>query len=151
MFVFMITYILCSSCFHEIWAICVSWITYDHLYYAWLPQSHCGDKWEGTLFSWEHIILGYFFSRTNHRGPKKNVSWILWVIRIQHGKNGEYPLGHSNHLPWLGMHLSQNDLEACHCLNKKETVIIKYECEKHKCRVLVDRKNFQNKSKICVN
>ena len=30
--VFMITYILCSSCFCEIWALCVSWITYDHLY-----------------------------------------------------------------------------------------------------------------------
>ena len=29
-----ITYILCSSCFCEIWALCVSWITYDHLYYA---------------------------------------------------------------------------------------------------------------------
>ena len=30
--VFMITYILCSSCFCEIWALCVSWITCDHLY-----------------------------------------------------------------------------------------------------------------------
>ena len=27
-----ITYILCPSCFFEIWALCVSWITYDHLY-----------------------------------------------------------------------------------------------------------------------
>ena len=30
--VFMMTYILCSSCFCEIWAFCVSWITYDHLH-----------------------------------------------------------------------------------------------------------------------
>ena len=30
--IFMITYILRSSCFCEIGALCVSWITYDHLY-----------------------------------------------------------------------------------------------------------------------
>ena len=30
--VFMTACILCSSCFCEIWALCVSWITYDHLY-----------------------------------------------------------------------------------------------------------------------
>ena len=32
----MITYILCSLCFCEIWALCVVnlWITYDHLYFA---------------------------------------------------------------------------------------------------------------------
>ena len=29
--VFMIAYILRSSCFCEIWALCASWITYDHL------------------------------------------------------------------------------------------------------------------------
>ena len=34
-YVIMKTYmLLCSSCFCEIWALCVSWITYDHLYYA---------------------------------------------------------------------------------------------------------------------
>ena len=32
--VFMIAYKLRSSCFCEIWALCVSLITYDHLYYA---------------------------------------------------------------------------------------------------------------------
>ena len=77
-YIFMITYISCSSCFCEIWAVFVSWVTYDHLYYAaclsrWalfgsllpaifnrtscaqvheLPQSHCGDSREGTFFSW---------------------------------------------------------------------------------------------------
>ena len=30
--VFIITYILCSSCFCEIWGLGVSWITYDHLH-----------------------------------------------------------------------------------------------------------------------
>ena len=78
-----------AQCFHDciyimpilLWARCVSWITYDHLYYApcsacWallgllvpamcnltscaqaheLPQSHCGDNREGTMFSWLHI------------------------------------------------------------------------------------------------
>ena len=79
----MITYILCSFCFCEIWALCVLWITYDHFYYApclvcWalfgslvpamcnhtscaqvheLPRGHCGDNWEGTLFSWQYIYM----------------------------------------------------------------------------------------------
>ena len=36
---FMITYILRSSCFCEIWAHCVSWIAYDHLYiYIYIYQ-----------------------------------------------------------------------------------------------------------------
>ena len=30
--VFMIGYILCSSCFCQVWALYVLWITYDHLY-----------------------------------------------------------------------------------------------------------------------
>ena len=77
----MITYIVRSSCYFEIWALCVSWITYYHKHFApcfacralfgslvpamWnrtsraevheLPQSHCGDNREGTFFSWLHI------------------------------------------------------------------------------------------------
>ena len=84
----MIACILHPSCFCEIWALCVSWITYDHLYYApyfacWalfgslvpamcihtscaqvheLPQSHCGDNWKGTLFSWLHLHYAYLAS-----------------------------------------------------------------------------------------
>ena len=68
--------ILCLSCSCEIWALCVSWISYDHLYYApslafWalfdslvpamfnhiscaqkheLLQRFCGDNREGTLY-----------------------------------------------------------------------------------------------------
>ena len=79
--VFIIAYILWPSWFCDIWALCALWITYDHLYYppsltCWtlfgslvpamcdrascahvhkLPQSLCGDNWEGTLFSWLHI------------------------------------------------------------------------------------------------
>ena len=32
--VFMIAFILRPPCFFEIWVLCVSWIIYDHLYYA---------------------------------------------------------------------------------------------------------------------
>ena len=35
-----------------------------------------------------------------------------------------------------------DDLQACHCLNKKELVIVKLKCRKLKRRVLVNRKNF---------
>ena len=81
-------YILRPSCFCENWALCVSWITYDHIYYSpcfacWslfgslvpavsnrtscahvheLPQSHCGDNWEGTLFSWLNIYYTHLAS-----------------------------------------------------------------------------------------
>ena len=77
----MIAYILYPSCFCEILAFSVSRITYDYLYHApclacWalfsslvptmykrtscpqvheLPESHCGDNREDTLFSWLHI------------------------------------------------------------------------------------------------
>ena len=84
---------ICISCFCEIRALCVSWITYDHFYYApWLacwalfgslvpamcnrtscaqvhelPQSHCGDNREGTLFSWLHIYYAHLaFVRFEH-------------------------------------------------------------------------------------
>ena len=81
-------YISYSSCFCEIWALCVSWITYDYLYYApylacWalfgsfvsamcnrtsctqvheLPQSHCDDNREGILFSWYYTYYAHLAS-----------------------------------------------------------------------------------------
>ena len=84
----MTAYILLPSCFCETWAICVSWITYNHSYYApclacWvlfgylapamcnriscaqvheLAQSHCGDNQEGTLYSWLHIYYTHLAS-----------------------------------------------------------------------------------------
>ena len=84
----MIVCILHPSCFCEIWAICVSLITYGHLYYApclacwalfgslvpamcnWtscaqvhvLPRSHCSDNQEGTLFSWLFSWLHIYYT-----------------------------------------------------------------------------------------
>ena len=40
-----------------------------------------------------------------------------------------------------------NDLEACHCLKKKENVIIKFKSGKLKYKVLNNRKIIKNKSK----
>ena len=39
-----------------------------------------------------------------------------------------------------------NNLQACHCLKKKESVIVKFKCRKLKQKVLVNRKNLWNKS-----
>ena len=91
--VFMIGYILRPSWFCKVWALCVSWITYDHLYYTpclacWvlfgslvpamcnriscaqvheLPQSHCCDNREGILFSWLHVYYAHLdFMRFEH-------------------------------------------------------------------------------------
>ena len=89
-----------TSCFCEIWALCVSWITYDYLYYTpclacWVlfgslvpsmcngtscaqvhvsPQSHCGDNPEGTLLSWVHI----YYARLASVRFEHCVSWITY-------------------------------------------------------------------------
>ena len=86
--VFMITYILCPSCFCEIWALCMSWITYNHLSYfpclaCWalfgslvpamcnriscaqvheFPQSYCSDNQDATEFSWLHVYYVHLAS-----------------------------------------------------------------------------------------
>ena len=36
--IFMMAYRFHLSCFCEIWALCVSWITYDHLYYKYISH-----------------------------------------------------------------------------------------------------------------
>ena len=54
--VVMIAYMLRSSCFCEIWALCVSWITYDHLYNIYIHR----QVWAGIAWHrWEpsHVIL----------------------------------------------------------------------------------------------
>ena len=49
-------------------------------------------------------------------------------------------------LSLTGHEVKPDDLEACHRLKKKESVIVKFKCRKLKRRVLVNRKNFRNKS-----
>ena len=39
-----------------------------------------------------------------------------------------------------------DDLQACHRLKKKDTVIIKFKCWKQRCSILINRKNLYNKS-----
>ena len=101
----MITYIVRLFCFCEIWALCVPWITFVHYYCApcfpfwalfgslvpamWnrrscaevheLPQSHCGDNREGTLFPWLHIYYTHFASvRLEHSVCR----WSLMTTNI---------------------------------------------------------------------
>ena len=49
-------------------------------------------------------------------------------------------------LSLTGHEAKPNDLQACHRLKKKESVIVKCKCRKLKQNVLVNRKNFRNKS-----
>ena len=42
--------------------------------------------------------------------------------------------------------LEPDDLQACHCMRKKDHVIIKFKRRKQKHRVLLNRKTLQNKS-----
>ena len=41
-----------------------------------------------------------------------------------------------------------DDLQACHCLKKKNTVIVKFKCRKQKCSILINRMNLCNKSDV---
>ena len=105
----MIACILHPSCFCEIWALYVSWITYDHLYYApcfacWvlfgslvptmcnctsctqvheLQQNHCGDIWEGTLFSWLHVYYAHLaFVRFEHSVCRGSLVFLYLNINL---------------------------------------------------------------------
>ena len=49
-------------------------------------------------------------------------------------------------LPLIEHEVKPDDLQACHCLRKKESVIIQFKCRKLKRSVLVNRKNFRNNS-----
>ena len=41
-----------------------------------------------------------------------------------------------------------DDLQACHYLKKKDTVIVKFRCRKQKYSILINRKNLRNKSDV---
>ena len=44
--------------------------------------------------------------------------------------------------------VKHNDLQACHRLKKKDTVIVKFKCCKEKHNILINRKNLCNKSDV---
>ena len=49
-------------------------------------------------------------------------------------------------LSLTGTSVEPDDLQACHCMRKKDRVIIKFKCRKQKHHVLLNRKTLQNKS-----
>ena len=49
-------------------------------------------------------------------------------------------------LSLTGISVEPDDLQACHCMRKKDCVIIKFKCRKQKHRVLSNRKPLQSKS-----
>ena len=51
-------------------------------------------------------------------------------------------------LSLTGHEVTPDNLQACHHLKKKETVIVKFKCRKHKRRILKNRKNLRNKSDV---
>ena len=44
--------------------------------------------------------------------------------------------------------MKPDDLQACHHMKKKDTVIVKFKCRKRKCSILINRKYLQNKSDV---
>ena len=51
-------------------------------------------------------------------------------------------------LSQTGHEVKPDDLQACHCLSKKDTVIVKFKCRKQKRNILINRKNLHNKSDV---
>ena len=47
-----------------------------------------------------------------------------------------------------GHEVKPGDLQACHRLKKKGTVIVKFKCRKQKRSILINRKNLRNKSDV---
>ena len=45
-----------------------------------------------------------------------------------------------------GHEVKPDNLQACHCLKKKDTVIIKFKCRKQRRSILINRKNLHKKS-----
>ena len=51
-------------------------------------------------------------------------------------------------LSLTGYKVKSDDLQACHSLKKKDTVIVKFKCRKQKCSILINRKNLCNNSDV---
>ena len=49
-------------------------------------------------------------------------------------------------LSLTGTSVEWDNLQACHCMRKKDCIIIKFKCRKQKHRVLLNRQTFQNES-----
>ena len=47
-----------------------------------------------------------------------------------------------------GHEVKPEDLQSCHGLKKKDTVIVKFRCRKQKRSILINRKNLRNKSDV---
>ena len=58
----------------------------------------------------------------------------------------EFELNICQALSLTGHEVKPDDLQACHRLKKKESVIVKFKCRKLKQKVLINRKNLRNKS-----
>ena len=53
-------------------------------------------------------------------------------------------------LSLTGHEVKPDDLQACHRLNKKDTVIVKFKCRRQKRSILINRKNLRNKSDVLI-
>ena len=51
-------------------------------------------------------------------------------------------------LSLTGHEVKPDDLQPCHRLKKKDTVIVKFKCRKQKRSILINRKNLRNKSDV---
>ena len=54
-------------------------------------------------------------------------------------------------LSLTAMLVEPDDLQTCHCMRKKDQVIIKFKCRKQKHHVISNRKTLQNKVSFLFN
>ena len=85
------------------------------------------------------------------RNAVTNAQYNRWeLVEVNHVPpsvvDEELELSICKALSLTGHEVKPDDLQACHLLKKKESVIVKFKCRKLKRRVLVNRENLQNKS-----
>ena len=91
------------------------------------------------MFILVDVFLGVFFVDFGH------ISHHFWTYILPSISEEELELGICKPIS-LTEQVKPNNLQACHRLKKKESVIVKFKCKELKGRVIYNRKNLRNKS-----
>ena len=75
---------------------------------------------------------------------------VLSTVAMNHWRCTGESLGSSvcTALSLAGHEVIPDNLQACHCLKKKDTVIVKFKCRKQKPSILINRRNLCNRSDV---
>ena len=92
------------------------------------------------MFILIHVVLGVFFVDFGH------ISHHFWTYITPSIIEEELELSICKPISLTKHEVKLNNLQVCHRLKKKESVIVKFKCRELKGRVIYNRKNLRNKS-----